>query len=244
MSKLFVLKLGTTWPATAERHGDFDDWTTHALGATDVPLETVDIEHGAALPEHTDCAGVILTGSHAMVTDELPWSVNTQVWLVDALRQQIPILGVCYGHQLLARAAGGRVGYHPDGREIGTVEISCQPAARQDPLFADLPDPFLAHTTHAQSVLELPPEAELLAGNAYEPNHAFRVGSSAWGVQFHPEYSTVIMREYITGLAEQLIAAGRDIGELSVQVTDTPTPRTILRRFGAFVGEQMKTAAH
>lgn len=238
MKRLFILKLGSTWPETARRLGDFEHWTAQSLGKLESPNEVVDVEHGALLPDYDKCAGVIMTGSHAMVTDDLPWSVKTEEWLLGAMEEQIPILGVCYGHQLLARAAGGHVGYHPAGREIGTVEIQTQPASRDDPLFRDVPAVFLAHVTHAQSVLKLPDDAIHLAGNAYEPNQAFRLGQCAWGVQFHPEYDKVIMREYIDGLAEQLSAPGRDVELLSREVTDTPIAKGIPQRFGEFVSKQ------
>jgi GMP synthase (glutamine-hydrolysing) len=238
VKRLFILKLGSTWPATAQSLGDFDDWTLRSLGPIDVPTEVIDVEHGAQLPGHEHCAGAILTGSHAMVTDRLPWSVNLEGWLRDAVDRQVPILGVCYGHQLLAQATGGRVDYHPAGREIGTVEIRTLLAGTDDALFAGTPESFPAHTTHAQSVLELPPGALHLAGNDYEPNHAFRLGECAWGVQFHPEYDTAIMHEYINALHDQLLSAGLPIEKLAGEVTNTPVATSLLRRFGKLVGER------
>jgi GMP synthase (glutamine-hydrolysing) len=240
LQTLFIFKLGTTYPGTAARLGDFDRWTSDALGPLRAPLEVLDVEDGAALPEPRDCAGVVMTGSHAMVTDDLPWSVGTEAWLRTALAAQVPVLGVCYGHQLLARAAGGKVDYHPDGREIGTVEVHTLPASADDPLFRDMPATFLAHTTHAQSVRELPAGARHLAGNAYETNHAYRLGDWAWGVQFHPEYTAEVMREYVEGQAPQLEAAGRDVDELRSGIRETPVARQILRRFGELVQDRLE----
>lgn len=231
MKKLYIFKLGSTFPETARRLGDFDRWTSRALDAADAPVEILDVEHGAALPGHALCAGIVMTGSHSMVTDDLPWSVALEGWLRTALERSVPILGVCYGHQLLARAAGGRVDYHPQGREIGTVEIQTLPACAADPLFRGAPAIFRAHATHAQSVLELPPGAIHLAMNAWERNHAYRLGECAWGVQFHPEYDKTIMRAYINGLAEQLRSAGRNVDDLQREVTDTPFANGIPRRF-------------
>jgi GMP synthase (glutamine-hydrolysing) len=232
---LFIFKLGSTFPDTAARLGDFDRWTASALAGSNVPVAVVDVEHGEPLPAMSRCAGVVMTGSHAMVTDNLPWSVGLEGWLRDAVDDAVPILGVCYGHQLLARATGGRVDYHATGREIGTVEIRTLQACADDALFSAVPGSFLAHTTHAQSVLELPPGAVHLATNAYERNHAFRLGESAWGVQFHPEFDTQVMREYIGGLAAQLEAAGRDVERLLGEVTETPIAAGILGQFGALV---------
>lgn len=242
MSKLFILKLGSTYPGTELRIGDTDQWMVRALGPLSVPTRSVNAEQGEDLPEHSECAAVVMTGSHAMVTDNLDWSVNIERWLRGALSKRIPVLGVCYGHQLLARAAGGHVDYHPQGREIGTVEIRTTAHTANDPLFGTMPEAFDAHVTHAQSVIELPDGAIHLASNAYEPHHAFRIGECAWGVQFHPEFDTEIMREYIHGLAEKLKSEGRDVDALSDNLVDTPIAERVMRRFGEFVETRTKSA--
>src|SRR5690606_38861481 len=107
------------------------------------------------------------------------------------------VLGVCYGHQLLAHALGGRVDDHPAGREVGTVELELDAAGEGDALFGATPAKFRAHATHRQSVLELPPGATVLARSAHDPHHAVRYAPTAWGLQFHPEFSVGIMRGYL-----------------------------------------------
>lgn len=230
MKTLYIMKVGTTFPAIKAQYGDFDQWTARALGEG-VTIGVVDVEHGAALPAIESCAGVVITGSHSMVTDNLPWSVQLEQWLRDALKAALPILGVCYGHQLLARAAGGDVANHPQGKEVGTVAIQRLPACDGDPLLGALPSSFLAHTTHLQSVLTLPVGAIRLASNRFEPNHAFRLGERAYGVQFHPEYSVDIMRAYIEAQQEPLESAGRDVAVLLDGVRDTPDAAQVMTRF-------------
>lgn len=234
MKILYIFKVGTTFPATRARLGDFDQWTLHVLQSLDVRVHVVRVNEDEPLPLLEDCAGVIITGSHAMVTDKLPWSVRLEHWLRDALQAEVPILGVCYGHQLLAEAAGGKVDYHPQGKEIGTVKISLSPAALADPLLGELPETFIAQVTHSQSVLELPPQAVHLAANGYEPNQAYRLGRCAWGVQFHPEYDAEVMREYIRQQADKLQAAGRDPEAIISAVRETPEAASILRCFAEY----------
>lgn len=228
---LYIIKTGTTFPLTAGQFGDFDAWTSAGLGATAIEVCVLDVEHGAGLPPAEDCAGVVITGSHAMVTDELPWSLKTEKWIPSLLETHTPLLGICYGHQLLARAAGGRVGFHPSGKEIGTVRIRLLPDSANDALFMTIPQSFRAHVTHSQTVLRLPPEAVRLAANGHEPNHAFRIGDSAWGVQFHPEYDTGIMRSYITEQSDEIMSAGIDIPGLLGSVVDTPAAAKTLKNF-------------
>lgn len=243
MKTLYILKVGSTFPAVAQQYGDFDAWTQAGLGPLAVPVAVVNPQQRDELPKPELCAGVVITGSHAMVTDNLPWSLGLERWLPSLLAAQIPLLGICYGHQLLARAAGGEVGYHPLGKEIGTVAVQGLAAADQDPLFQSLPRRFRAHATHAQTVLRLPQAAIPLAGNSFEPNHAFRLGACAWGVQFHPEYSAAIMRGYIQAQAQSLEAAGKDVAGLLAAVVETPEAAAVLKNFAALVEPSQPTGS-
>src|SRR3546814_6422229 len=118
-----------------------------------------------------------------MVTERLDWSERSAQWLGDAARAGLPVMGICYGHQLLAHALGGEIGDNPAGRQMGTIELELQPAAAGDPLFAGLPQRFPAQATHLQSVLRAPEGATLLASSELDAFHEFRWGEAAWGVQ-------------------------------------------------------------
>jgi GMP synthase (glutamine-hydrolysing) len=239
MKKLYIIKAGTTSPATAQQFGDFDKWTEKALGVGNVETAIVDAEHGASLPTIEECAGAVVTGSRSMVTDNLPWSVKLEEWIRSLLDSCTPLFGICYGHQLLARAAGGQVGDHPRGKEIGTVSVRLLPECATDPVFQSLPQSFLVHVTHLQTVLSLPAGATRLAANAYEPNHAFRVGDWAYGVQFHPEYNADIMRSCIQEQKDKLVAEGMDVPKLLGTVGETPVAAQTLRSFGNIVVERL-----
>lgn len=240
MKKLYIIKVGTTFPATEALFGDFDVWTKRALSATNVDVKNVNVEQGEILPKSEACAGVVITGSHSMVTENLPWSVRVEGWIRELLEASIPIFGICYGHQLLARAAGGEVGYHPQGKEIGTVSVELLSACAVDPIFHALPPAFLAHVTHAQSALRLPEGAVRLAKNAYEPNQAFRVGECAYGVQFHPEYSDEIMKSYIQEQKDELEAVGMDVEKIMLDVAPTPVAAQLIQNFASLVKDRLK----
>ena len=205
---LWIIKTGDTLPAQRARHGDFEDWIAGGLNqapaSTQLALQTLDARTATAWPQPGQIAGVVVTGSPAMVTDREPWSERTAAWLASVVTARVPVLGICYGHQLLAHALGGEVAHHPDGVEIGTVTVARHAASEADPLLGDLPEHFPAQAVHWQSVRRLPPGAVLLAGNDFEPHHAFRVGRNAWGVQFHPEFSDEALRAYLEGLGPVL----------------------------------------
>ena len=150
------------------------------------------------LPDHTDFDGVVVTGSRSSVYWDEEWIPALVDYVAEAAASGCPVLGVCYGHQVLAEALGGRVA-GMDGFEIGYNEIS---RLREDPLFDGLGDAFTAFTTHGDAVAELPPSATLLAENEHGV-HAFRDGH-CWGVQFHPEYDIETARDVTDGKRDQI----------------------------------------
>ncbi len=237
MKKLFIIKAGSTRASTLARLGDFENWIVTGLGIGRSLVEVVDAVGGAPLPPVDRIAGAVVTGSYAMVTDNLPWSIAIERWIVELIDSAVPYLGICYGHQLLGRAAGGEVGYHTGGREVGMVPVALTGAAASDPLFEGVQERFSAHATHAQSLLQLPPDAVRLGGNAFEPNQAFRVGACAWGVQFHPEYSAEVMIASIEAQRGFLEKECRDVDGMIEMVTETPDARMVLRNFASLAGQ-------
>ncbi|BBO67714.1 GMP synthase [Desulfosarcina alkanivorans] len=232
MKPILIVKTGGTFPDMAARLGDFEDWFIARMDRSASAIETVSPFSGGVLPEAAGLGGIIITGSHDMVTDRHPWSEKTAGWLKQAVEADIPVLGVCYGHQLLAHAMGGVVGDNPRGREIGTVTIRLTEPGRQDPLLGGRPETSLpVHACHSQSVLELPAGATLLAASDMDPHHAFAIGRRAWGVQFHPEFDGRILREYIRCLSAELGQQGQDADQLMAGVRETPESEALLRRF-------------
>ncbi len=228
---LVIVKLGDTHARLRERRGDFEHWIADGLGSQTLPLLVIDPRRGDTLPEPDAVSGVVVTGSHAMVSHREPWSERTAEWLAQLVAHGTPVLGICYGHQLLAHALGGEAGDHPEGIEIGTVSVTLDEAAATDPLLQGLPAEFPAHVVHLQSALRLPEGAVRLAGNAHEPVQAFRVGANAWGVQFHPEFDAETMRGYIDMLADDLKARDTDTAALRNRVAETDTAAALLGRF-------------
>jgi GMP synthase (glutamine-hydrolysing) len=166
-----------------------------------------------------------------MVTEKLPWSEETANWIRDAMNEALPLFGVCYGHQLMAHALGGRVGYLPGGREIGTQMIELSSHHEGDPLMRVLRGNFRAHTTHEQSVLEPPAGASILASSARDPHQILRYGPGAISVQFHPEFNAEVMRAYIRRKRADLRREGADPEGIFKEVAATPMARRLLRQF-------------
>lgn len=240
MKPLVIFKTGDSFSKISEQIGDFEQWIVDGLGDQHLPVAIIDPRKGDALPDIDTVAGGIITGSHSMVSDREPWSESLAAWLRAAVAGNIPVLGICYGHQLLAHALGGDVGYHPGGIELGTVSVNLTPSAKNDPLFDHLPDRFLAHVVHRQCVRILPEGAVLLAGNAFEPHHAFRIGDAAWGVQFHPEFGTAAMTGYIEEAMADSGSAEAVSGFSSNQVLPTDEAASLLPKFARVVEQRMR----
>lgn len=235
MRKFVVVKVGRKLPGVIARPGDFEDWIVAGLGSAADQVSVIDVRRGAALPDYDAVAGVVVTGSHAMVTDHAVWSERTARWLPGLIERRIPVLGICYGHQLLAYALGGHVGYNPRGREYGTVAVHLEETACSDPLLAGFSPPLLVHASHRQAVLRLPDGARRLAFSARDAHHAFAVGEAAWGVQFHPEFDADTVRGYVHHSQDALAAEGQDPQALAAACVDTPYGTELLLRFAGVV---------
>ena len=232
--KVVILKTGSTYPGLKEQFGDFEEWFVRGLSPR-FHITVLNTVAGELPGDPTDWDGVVVTGSPAMVSDREPWSEDAAEWLARVVDKAVPLLGVCYGHQLLAHALGGEVGYHPGGRESGTHRVELLNSAADDPLFRGMPDSFNAQLTHKQTVLRLPQGAILLGRNEFEPHQAFRVGKCAWGVQFHPEFSDAIMSAYLGVQAPDLEREGFDSQAMINSVTGAPEASGLLERFCALV---------
>ncbi len=214
------------------RHGSFGHWIRVAAGLHGREVRHCDVIGGERLPADASAyAGVLISGSGSMVTERLDWSERSAEWLREAAHAGTPMFGICYGHQLLAHALGGAVDYNPQGREMGTVPVRLHDAASADALFAGLPATMHVQATHRQSVLAAPTAATVLARSDKDACQAFRWGESVWGVQFHPEFSTALMRSYIHARREALTSEGTCHRSLLKAVRPAPQARRVLRRF-------------
>jgi GMP synthase (glutamine-hydrolysing) len=166
-----------------------------------------------------------------MVTDREPWSEASADYLRAAAARARPILGVCYGHQLLAHAFDGSVGYNPSGRHAGSAEIELTDEVTGDALFGALPRRLLVQVSHSQRVLALPPGARLLGRCARDPYHVFRLGECCWGVQFHPEFDAEVSRRYIELRRAKILDEGLDPDALLAGVRESPHGAQLLQRF-------------
>jgi GMP synthase (glutamine-hydrolysing) len=133
--------------------------------------------------------------------DRAPWLPGLRALLAEAVRTELPTLGICLGAQLLAVATGGRVST-AEVPEYGSQLVAKRQAAAADPLFRELPITPDVLQWHVDEISELPPGAVLLASSPVCEVQAFRLGRLAWGVQFHIETTPDIVSGWATSDAE------------------------------------------
>jgi GMP synthase (glutamine-hydrolysing) len=216
-------------PTTLEQHGDWVRLISRtAADAWPGGFRAIDVRVAEPLPEPAEPRAIIVTGSASSVTERAPWMLRLEEHLRHVVSSGTPVLGICFGHQILGQALGGRVERNPRGREIGTVEVEL---TAPDPILDDRARPFLANMTHVDTLVELPEGARVLARTALEAHAALRFGENAWGVQFHPEIDAEVMRQYVSGRRELIAGEGLDAAAIHARIRETPPGAETLRRF-------------
>lgn len=190
------------------------------LGRLDLHGVDVDVvrpDRGDPLPHRlTDHDGLVVLGGRvaAWEDDVAPWLPATRDLLARAVADDVPVLGVCLGAQLLALATGGSVRRGAAGPETGVVEVTATPDAADDALVGGLGPSWLAAQSHRDAVTALPGGAVLLAGSAAYPHQAFRLGRAAWGVQYHPEVTLEVLADWLRDHQDVLALRGRTVHEV------------------------------
>lgn len=187
-------------PVWVVRHVPHEGLGTIAdsLERSNIPWNTIDAFAGP-LPQFdpNSIAGLIVMGGpmNADEVDRFPFLGEEVRWLRQAVDAGLPVLGVCLGSQLLAKALGSRV-YANGIKEIGWYEIELLPAAATDPLFQKIPQPTTVFQWHGDT-FDLPAGAVQLARSTQCENQAFRFGQHAFGLQFHIEITDEIINDWL-----------------------------------------------
>jgi GMP synthase (glutamine-hydrolysing) len=216
----------------------------NASGSVRVAVDELDITcrlEGDPPPALRRYHGVIVTGSPAYVGDDEPWMRYGADLLRRIVDDNMPLLGVCFGHQLLGVAYGADVGPNTRGREMGTIEVARAGAAQDgsDALLGAGPARFAAQVTHRDVIRDPGPHLKVLATADHDACHAVQAGPRQWGLQFHPEFDDVVMRLYLEVRREVLDSElGHGACDRRIDaVRPTPDAQGVLRRFAALCME-------
>lgn len=190
---LAIIQMGEPPQAVLSEVGEQSDWFIEALSLDKSDYRIYRPDLYDKIPSPDSFSGALITGSWAMVTDLNDWSEDTANWIKLAYQKKLPLFGVCYGHQLIAHALGGKIADNPAGVERGLELIATTQEVKDEPLLKQLPDRFSAWLSHEQSIIEIPEGAKILAFSSKDRCQMIRYNHTTFSVQFHPEFSLAVM---------------------------------------------------
>jgi len=192
-----LLQAGYVNPEVAARHGDYPELFAGFLAAHPVDLVTHDVAADGLPGAVDEVDGWIVSGSASSVYDGDAWIGDLGAFVGDAVDAGVPLVGICFGHQLLAQVLGGRVEKAPIGWGVGVHGYSL---VGEPPPFVDgpVPQPLRLVASHQDQVSVLPADARLWLSSGFCPNAGFLVDDRVLTVQAHPEFDAALSRELIS----------------------------------------------
>ena len=190
--RVAILETGTPPPALVPEFGTYADMTRRLFGAAH-SFETIPVSVGVALPAPDAFDAYAITGSSAGAYDQLPWIAPLEEFL-RAAQGQAKLVGICFGHQVLAQALGGRVAKAPQGWGLGLHRYEIGGAAP----WLDGPASVSGTASHQDQVIAPPPGSRTLAASAFTPHAMLAYGDDALSFQFHPEFVPAFSRALFT----------------------------------------------
>lgn len=201
-----ILQTGRVSEALKTKHGDFPDMMQHLLEGKELSFQTFAVIDGIFPDTVADCDGWLVTGSSHSAYEDSPWIRRLEQFLRDAYEAGVPIVGICFGHQLLAQALGGTVRKAGQGWGIGPMEYE----------FAG-GQATVINAWHQDQVVELPPEATRIATSSFCENAALIYKKRALTYQAHPEFTSDFIRDLVDLRRETLPADVTRCAEKSME---------------------------
>ena len=195
MKRISIITNGPGMAEVKTLYGQASDWVGKALKECSVDVNIIKGYEMDPLNPDDDDAWII-TGSANSVYDDFEWIDYIKEKLFEMKRFGKPVLGICFGHQLIADAFGGEVILNPKGWELGSCRVNLTEDSMGSTLFSGLPRDLDVYQSHQDIVTQLPEDSVLLARNDMGIQ-SFVYNNSFYGVQFHPEFSKDVMEKYL-----------------------------------------------
>lgn len=189
------------------QHIDCEDLGTieQAMIHRGISYRYVRLFDGDPLPEDIkNYSGLIILGGPMNVYEEdvYPYLKGEDILIKEAIKRRIPVLGICLGGQLIAKATGAKVNKGTK-KEIGWYDLLLTPGGKADKVFKNSPERLTVFQWHGDT-FDIPSDATLLAGSVLFPNQAFRIGDNIYGLQFHLEVTQKMISRWINEYKDEL----------------------------------------
>jgi GMP synthase (glutamine-hydrolysing) len=180
--KLGLLVCDHVRPEYLEISGDYEAMFRRLFAShDDVDVVAYDSIEGELPFDPSECDAWLVTGSRFSVNDDAQWIRDLEEFVRQVARTDVPFIGICFGHQLIAKALGGSVVKSDRGWGVGVKEVE----VRKD---LGLGDSYRLLTSHQDQVTTVPPGGEILGWNEHCPVSVMGVGANMLGIQGHPEF--------------------------------------------------------
>lgn len=225
---LGILQTDSVLAGLQDRFGDYPDMFGAIFAAQDPSLRITTYDVQRQLPDTLECDAYLITGCKLSVYDDLPWIRELAEFVRQAIAAKKKILGICFGHQLIAHFFGGHVAPAPVGWAVG---VQTSDLVQKLPWMGDAdeaPDQLHLVSSHKDQVQRLPPDAQVFASSDFCPVSGFTLGEEVLTIQGHPELNTDYSRE-LMGVRRELL--GEEVYQAGIDSLTKPTDAQLFTRW-------------
>ena len=219
-----ILQTGLAPEALAPEMGDYPDMFARLLAGHGFTFRTYRVVEGELPKGVSECQGWLITGSRHGVYEDHPWIPPLEQFIRDCFAAHVPVVGICFGHQIVAQAMGGKVERFAKGWAVGATEYD----------FSG--EKLTLNAWHRDQVTEVPPGAKVIASNEFCANAALLYDDRALTVQAHPEFRPAfvdgLMKTRGKGLVPDEVMAAA-----ATRLADPIQDKTMAGRIAAFFKE-------
>ena len=219
-----ILQTGLAPEALAPEMGDYPDMFARLLDGHGFTFRTYRVVDGELPKVVSECDGWLITGSRHGVYEDHPWIPPLEQFIRDCFAAHVPVVGICFGHQIVAQAMGGKVERFAEGWAVGATDYD----------FAG--EKLTLNAWHRDQVTEVPPGARVIASNEFCANAALLYDDRALTVQAHPEFRPAfvdgLMKTRGKGLVPDEVMAAA-----AMRLADPLQDKTMAGRIAAFFKE-------
>lgn len=222
--RIGILQTGLAPEALSDQMGDYPDMFARLLDGQGFTFRTFRVVEGEFPADVHDCDGWLITGSRHGVYEDHPWIAPLEQFIRDAFAARVPVVGICFGHQIVAQAMGGKVERYDGGWAVGATEYD----------FSG--EKLVLNAWHRDQVTRAPESARVIATNDFCANAALLYDDRAFTVQAHPEFRP----EFVDGLMKTRgkgLVPDDVMAAAATRLADPIQDRTMAGRIAAFFKE-------